>query len=158
MTRCRMLENRRTRQIPPLAQPLFSSRYGRLSQQIAVLLGIIAILIQGFGVQTHIHPRQPPAHFHIADVVAGSVPVTDLDLTAIAETATALPGQYPTDDGTANCPLCQEFAHFGQFIHGSAALAGLPFLVAVSVVVFAEIGVSLFAVSHIWRGRAPPRE
>jgi hypothetical protein len=152
-----MLDYRHTRQKPAHARPLFSLRYGRLSQKIAVLLGIIAILIQGFGVQTHIHTWQASPYFHVVDIFAGSLPAT-LDRTAIAEITNTPHDEYPIDDGTANCPLCQEFAHFGQFIHGSAPFVGLPLLITVSVVVFAEIGVSLFAASHIWRGRAPPRE
>jgi hypothetical protein len=123
-----------------------------------VLLGIIAILIQVFGVQTHIHTRQPQADFRITDVIVGTVLVMNLDRTPIAEVTTTPQAKYPTDDGTANCPLCQEFAHFGKFIQGLNPLAGLPFLVSLCLVVFADIDVSPFVVSHSWQGRAPPRK
>jgi hypothetical protein len=34
----------------------------------------------------------------------------------------------------------------------------LPILVASGVVVFNEMGASYFTASHIWRGRAPPKQ
>ena len=149
--------NRHTRRGASCARDLLRTRNGGLTHQIAVLLGVIAILIQGLGVQAHIHSQRTPAYFGVAYMPASARAITQLYGTQVVETRAAPQDKSPIDDGTANCPLCQEFSHFGQFIHGSFAVVGLPFLIAVGVVVFAEISISASAVSHIWRGRAPPK-
>jgi hypothetical protein len=64
--------------------------------------------------------------------------------------------KYPINEDPSNCPLCQEIAHSGQFVQSAALLAALPFAANVHFIVFNEALPSFFAVSHIWRGRAPP--
>jgi hypothetical protein len=56
----------------------------------------------------------------------------------------------------ANCPLCQSFAHAGQFVHGERACLCTS-LVNIHFIVLKDILPALFAVSHSWHGRAPPQ-
>jgi hypothetical protein len=65
--------------------------------------------------------------------------------------------KYPINEDPSNCPLCQEIAHSGQFVQSAAALAAVPASVSVHFIPVDEALPSFFAVSHNWRGRAPPR-
>ena len=127
-----------------------------LTRWLMALCGFVAIVIQSLVVQTHIHIPQGGALQTVSiATVAGhigakaSVPAAD-------KTATPR-DKYPINEDPSNCPLCQEIAHSGQFVHSVAALAALPAFVSVHFVVFSEVLPSFFAVSHNWRGRAPPR-
>jgi hypothetical protein len=66
------------------------------------------------------------------------------------------PDKFPANGDPANCPICQEVLHDGQFVTPAAAML-LPPSVAASVI---EIAAPLPrlgpATSHAWRSRAPP--
>lgn len=123
-----------------------------------LLLGLLALTIQILVVQTHIHIPQ-------AAGLPQTVSVTTLAKTLVSGTsvqtaddrASAPRDKYPINEDPSNCPLCQEIAHSGQFVHSVAALAAVPAFVSVHFIVFSEALPSLFAASHSWRGRAPPR-
>jgi hypothetical protein len=130
------------------------ARVSSLQRVLFILLAVVALSVQSFVVQAHIHR------------VAGRLQATSLttvvngiagDPTAAATGKTQTPrDKYPVNGDPSNCPLCQEFAHSGQFVHSAAVLATLPFPVTVSFVIFREIAPARFAASHNWRGRAPP--
>ena len=123
-----------------------------------LLLGLLALAVQSFVVQTHIHIPQGAGK-------AQSVSLLTLAASALADkphaagdlcTAAVPRDKYPINEDPSNCPLCQEIAHSGQFVQSAALLAVLPFAANVHFIVFDEALPSFFAVSHIWRGRAPP--
>ena len=126
-------------------------------QQVAFFtLALLAVFIQSFVVQTHIH-RQTLTGVNIP--VFASVD----DSGAAAESGTAnQPGiprdQFPGNGDQGNCPLCQGFAHSGQFVHAAAALAYIPAWVSVHFIVLSDKLPTRLSVSHSWQGRAPPQD
>ena len=66
------------------------------------------------------------------------------------------PLKLPLNDNPANCPICQQLIHAGQFV----APAWLAPLLLVTVISRVEIEIdtrSAFdTVSHSWLGRGPP--
>lgn len=112
----------------------------------ALLLCVLALLIQSLLVQTHIHlpwlehagapasveHNGPIAHDHVHHGV-------------------------PAHGDADHCPLCQALLHDGVF---TAPALDLPALVpAVWHVITPPlpVAVTITAVSHSWQGRAPPR-
>ena len=128
-----------------------------MPQVLLVFLALLALAVQSFVVQTHIHIPQVHGRAQTvslitlaATAVADKAPVT-------ADASTPAPhDKYPINEDPSNCPLCQEVAHSGQYVTSAAALAALPFSVTVNFVVFNEALPSFLAASHIWQGRAPP--
>ena len=117
------------------------------------LLGLLAVALQSFVVQTHIHVQQPAFSAHIR----GPVTLAAAQIGhAVAGKVEAPSDNYPINRDPANCPLCKELTHSGQYVSSASVLATLPFPVTVNIIVFREIAPSLFASSHTWRGRAPP--
>jgi hypothetical protein len=100
---------------------------------------LLAFLLQSYVTQTHIH-------FDTASAIAKTV------------TADGAPAKKnsPADDNPDNCPLCQ-LLYGGQYVAPDALVFFLP-MATVSTIEFA-LGVTPHydAVSHSWRGRAPPR-
>jgi hypothetical protein len=103
------------------------------------LVAAVALLLQSFAVQTHIHSA--------SDEIGG-----------VFRSAghTAAPAQSPLDKA-AGCPLCQAIVHAGVFVAPSVPLVYLPFSwVGVARPVFA-VPSEPAGVVHDWRSRAPPR-
>jgi hypothetical protein len=104
-------------------------------------LAILAVAFQSYIVQTHIH-------------------LTPGDAARLAGTAVTH-GQdshdkYPASDDPANCPICQEILHSGQFVTPAAQML-LPPALAVSTIAVVDTPLAIaLAPSHSWRGRAPP--
>ncbi len=67
------------------------------------------------------------------------------------------PDKFPANGDPANCPICQEVLHNGQFVTPSAASLLPPALIVSIVRVAAAIPVVARAISHGWRSRAPPK-
>ena len=122
---------------------------------LVAFLGLLAVALQSFVVQTHIHIQQPVAKtqaLKLVTLAAGSVAHTEQ-----AATQTKAPvDKYPLNRDPANCPLCKELTHSGVYVSSASVLATLPFPATVNFIVFREIAPSRFAASHTWRGRAPP--
>src|SRR5271168_5531407 len=93
-----------------------------------VYVAMLAFAFQSYVVQTHIHFA--PA-------------------TAIADTqgASGHHDKFPANDDPANCPICQEILHSGQFITPSTA-ALLPPSLAASTIAIVDVELSfVFALS-----------
>jgi hypothetical protein len=105
-----------------------------------ILFMTLAFLFQSYAAQTHIHLEADGI------TLAKVAPVTKLDSKSGA----------PTRETPDNCPLCQ-FLYGGQHVPPSVLIFFLP-SAAVSVI---EPVLALLphydAVSHSWRGRAPPQ-
>ena len=106
------------------------------------LLVTLTVALQCYVVQTHIHltPDQSASLRAFTHGIGGD---RDHD-------------RYPPGDDPANCPICQEMLHLGQFVAPSAQALLAP-QVAISTIAFVETALPfILAVSHNWRGRAPP--
>ena len=120
------------------------------------LLALLAVALQSFVVQTHIHMRQGSGGIQTMSIVTAARHIATVDPVAEASTAATPRDKYPINEDPSNCPLCQEIAHSGPFVHSAAVLVALPSSVAVAFVLFSEALPSFFAVSHGWQSRAPP--
>ena len=129
-----------------------------LSHWPIVCLALVAVLIQSFVVQTHIHIPQGAGRQTSLSVVTLAGAFVAGPGTRAADNQAAIPrDKYPINEDPSNCPLCQEIAHSGQFVQSAAVLAYVPVWVSVHFINFCEVLPSLFTVSHSWRGRAPPQ-
>ena len=112
-----------------------------------MLVTLIAFSVQTYLTQTHIHL-----------VAEGRTSLMlGLALGKVARSSPVAPkDNYPANEDPANCPLCQELVHAGQFVTPAGAAVLLPFI-SISVIEIASPTARLGqAVTHIWRGRAPP--
>jgi len=128
-----------------------------------MMLGLLALAVQSFVVQTHIHiPQAAGRSQSVSLITLAAAAVTDrivaVSTGAVSDSSSsAVPrDKYPINEDPSNCPLCQEISHSGQFVQSAALVAALPFSINVHFIVFDEALPSFFAVSHIWQGRAPP--
>lgn len=102
-----------------------------------VCLALLAFAFQSYVVQTHIH----------------FAPAMQLS----SGGHRGHHGKFPADEDPANCPICQEILHSGQFITPAAQFL-LPPTLAVSTIALVDQALPhIFAPSHSWRGRAPPQ-
>ena len=120
------------------------------------LLALLAVALQSFVVQTHIHMRQGSGGIQTMSIVTAARHIAEAAPVAEASQAATPRDKYPINEDPSNCPLCQEIAHSGPFVHSAAALIALPSSVAVHFILFSEALPSFFAVSHGWKSRAPP--
>jgi hypothetical protein len=114
-------------------------------RQALVLVALVAFALQGYVVQTHIHFT--PAE--IAKLSTGTH--------AVKFGSGEHHDKFPANDDPANCPICQEILHNGQFVTPAAQVL-LPPAQAVSTIAIVDTALPfVLAFSHSWRGRAPPR-
>src|SRR6266446_4555011 len=106
---------------------------------VVLMLGLIALAVQIFVIQTHIHIPQTAGKAQTVSLVTLAA-VAVADKVGISfDTAPAAPrDKYPITEDPTNCPLCQEVAHSGQFMHSAAILTALPFAVTVHFIDFDE--------------------
>ena len=81
---------------------------------------ILALVVQGYATQTHLH-KQDGSTISAA-LKAGETPRHD---------------NLPANDDPANCPVCQQILHAGQFV---APAWLLPFLILAAVCLLAAVG------------------
>ena len=120
---------------------------------LVAFFGLLAVTLQSFVVQTHIHIQQPVVRTQAMGLIT-------LVAASVSDSVTGQVGastdNYPINRDPANCPLCKELTHSGQYVSSASVLTTLPFPVTVNLIVFREIAPTRFAASHTWRGRAPP--
>jgi hypothetical protein len=123
---------------PPLSRTRLRD-LSRTAQRFVTFLAILAFTFQCILVQSHVHgPQEAPPAVHSVSV---SVPV--------------LPG--PGDEDPANCPLCQEMLHAGTYVTPIAIPIYLPIAATLAATPAPTAVFRVFAPSHNWQGRAPPR-
>ncbi len=120
------------------------------------LLALLAVALQSFVVQTHIHMGQGSSGIQTISIITAAKNIGAFSAPAATQDAATPRDKYPINEDPSNCPLCQEIAHSGQFLQSAAALAALPASISVHFIIFSEALPSFFAVSHNWHGRAPP--
>lgn len=133
------------------------ARNRRAGHLLLAALAFVAVMLQSFVIQTHIHIPQGTGK-------AQTVSLLTLAAAAFAEKAHAAGDvcaeaprdKYPIGEDPSNCPLCQEVANSGAYLHNAAALSLLPPSANAHLIVFEETGLCAFRTSHIWQGRAPP--
>jgi len=120
------------------------------------LLALLAVALQSFVVQTHIHMVQGSGGIQTMSIVTAARHIAAVAAVPVASQAATPRDKYPINEDPSNCPLCQEIAHSGPFVQSAAPLLALPSSVAAHFILFSEALPSFFAVSHSWQGRAPP--
>jgi hypothetical protein len=113
--------------------------------------GVVALAIQSFVVQTHIHRAQTAAIVAVETSAAGAAASDNrrADIPAPVD-------RYPPGGDPANCPLCQEFAHAALILHSSVDPVILPERTAVVIAAISKPAHYRNSDSYNWRGRAPP--
>ena len=106
---------------------------------VVLYAAMLAFALQSYVFQTHIHTHFPPA-----------------TASADAHGTSGHHDKYPANDDPANCPLCQEILHSGQFITPAVQFLLPPALAVSTIAVVDQALPHIFALSHSWRGRAPP--
>lgn len=119
----------KTRPVP--RTPSIARRPANLARLAITLFALFAFTLQSFVTQVHVHG-------------------TPVATTQSVKTSKGAPEP-------ANCPICQEMLHAGQYVMPSAANF-LP-LSLVSVAVSTTTGIAAVAQSpsHSWNSRGPPR-
>ena len=108
-------------------------------RRLLVAFLLLALVVQGYATQTHIHKQNSSTVS--ADLKAGGSPKHD---------------NFPVNDDPANCPICQQIIHAGQFLAPAWLVPFLLFL-AISKIEIATLAIPRFdAVSYSWRSRGPP--
>jgi hypothetical protein len=149
-----MAENRQLRRHYARARTR-TLRAPSLAQWAPILIGCLALFIQSFVVQTHIHIPQRIGSPQTVSLITLAAAVVDGG--TLHGAAKAPRDRFPITEDPSNCPLCQEVAHSGAYVASAASLAALPVTVTFSFIVFVEAAPYIFAASHTWRGRAPPQ-
>ena len=117
------------------------------------MLMLAAFALQSYVTQTHIH--------FAGHVVTGGF--TFPDDGAKAQTGKALGenqddhDKYPPGDDPANCPICQEILYAGHYVAPTAVPILLPSLAISTIEIVETVLPRVFAPSHNWLGRGPPR-
>lgn len=107
---------------------------------------LVAFALQSYVVQTHIHLTQAESARLTLSAAAHGVKLAPLDRH----------DRFPDSGDPANCPICQEILHSGQFVTPSAQSL-LPPSLAVSTIAVVDTALPfVLSLSHSWRGRAPP--
>jgi hypothetical protein len=108
-------------------------------RRFVVAFMLLALVVQGYATQTHIHKQSSSTVS--ATLKAGGSPKHD---------------NFPVNDDPANCPICQQIIHAGQFV-APAWLVPFLLVLAISKIEIATLAVPRFdSVSHSWRSRGPP--
>jgi len=106
---------------------------------------VIYVTLLAFGAQSYV----TQTHIHIA-------PDSFASFAKLGANKQSQPDKFPANRDPANCPICQEIAHTGQFVTPAAAVLLLP-TIAVSIIkIVADIPALAQSTSHAWQSRAPP--
>jgi hypothetical protein len=151
-----MIENRHSRRrLRHERAHVAAARLPALHQLLFLVAAALSLAIQILVVQTHIHASPPAPRFQAIGLTGVVQSVGGATAPAV-KTANAPRDRYPINEDPANCPLCQEFAHSGQFVHSAAVLAYIPAWISIHFILFSDLRPALLAFSHSWQGRAPP--
>jgi len=125
----------------PAPQNLTRQRFG--ARQIVATLALVFFAFTNFAVQTHIHllPAAPNA------VAAAGAQLERIPA----------PQKINPFDNPATCPLCQDMVFAGHFTTPAVIPVLPPALIALPATIAVAIPAYITAITHIWRGRAPPK-
>ena len=152
-----MPENRHMRRQATHARASAVARPMSPSLWLMAVVCFLALAVQSFIVQTHIHiPQGGGAAIQTVSIATVAAHIGAKPSVPAADKTATPRDKYPINEDPSNCPLCQEIAHSGQYVASAAVIALLPVAVSVNFIVFDEALPSFLAVSHIWQTRAPP--
>lgn len=134
------------KRVPPPRSRIAAPAHATGWRLAVVSVAFVAFALQSFIIQTHIH-FTPADTARLAAYAASHQIAHDRDHH----------DKYPANEDPANCPICQEILHSGQFV-APAAHVFLPPTIAVSIIAIVKTELPFVAaLSHDWHGRAPPR-
>jgi len=115
-------------------------------RQAVASLALVFFSLQSFLTQTHIHLLWQGTRGASAQTLASGFG------------ARPAPAQnhLPPADSPATCPICQDMLLAGHFTAPGAIALAMPQQIAAFIAIAAATPVYLAAISHHWRGRAPP--
>ena len=106
---------------------------------------LLTFALQSYVTQTHIHGAFVSSDVaKISKQVGGKTPSEPHD-------------KYPANDDPANCPICQEILHAGQYVAPGAIVFALPAETVAIIPVSLDTPPIVKAIWQGWRGRAPPQ-
>lgn len=120
-------------------------RRARSWRQAIASLALVFFAFQSYLTQTHIHllwQDAPDAYAQAIGAGLGAQPAH---------------GKLPPADNPASCPICQDMLLAGHFTTPAAISLLMPAQIATMIAIAAATPVFVAAVSHNWRGRAPPQ-
>ena len=116
-------------------------------RQVALRTVVTLFVMLAFGLQSYI----AQTHIHLKPDTFSSY--SKLDRSSGKENPS---DKFPANGDPANCPICQEIAHTGQFVTPSAAVLLLPTAAVSVITLVADSVVVPERASHAWQSRAPP--
>jgi len=133
------------------AYPAPASRATPRLRILVIALALLALTIQVFGVQGHVH------RLHAGADAQGASQQASLAGSAGHSSTGARHHSLPGDDDPAKCPFCQQMGQSQQLVACTLALVAFCYLVIVGFVATEKSAPVLLAVRHSWQSRAPPR-
>lgn len=115
-----------------------------LPRAAIALLALFAFTLQSFVTQTHLHFIRDANDIALEQMIGGAG-----DVSAKAKARAGNESQH--------CPICEEMWLAGTYVTPAAAFLALPHATVSVVEVVLSAPQHVQAVSHDWRGRAPPR-
>jgi hypothetical protein len=109
-------------------------------------LMLLTFLLQSYATQTHIH--------FLREVTAASV--VQPDAGALNKNVQGHKKNNPVPENPDTCPLCQ-LLYGGQYVAPNAIVFFLPMAAVSTIEITLGVLPHYDAVSHSWRGRAPPQ-
>lgn len=112
----------------------------RVKSRLALLWLVVALVFQGFVIQTHAHADAGPAWATVTPALASGTSIDDRKPAPVVPT----------------CLLCEEQALFGAYLLGDSVAIVAP---AAAIYHYATVSLPLLArsePSHAWQSRAPP--
>lgn len=101
------------------------------------ILTLLAFLLQGLAIQTHIHQ---PGPLSAVETQTGDAPKAPIKL-----------------DPVDHCRLCQELVHAGNFVAPSAAVAPASLIFVAAIFIALPAPPDRTATAFAWQSRGPPR-
>ena len=112
--------------------------------RVGTCLVLLALAIQAFVVQIHVHFAEDPA---LAVLASGR------DTAASFNSLFSL----PTGGDVDQCPICQAQVGGGRLDAIQPAVLALPTAAVASAIAIEALSIAFAVLSHSWQGRAPPR-
>lgn len=114
-------------------------------RQAIASLTLVLFAFQSYLTQSHVHLlRQDAPAASIQATDPGAVPARDR-------------GKLPPAGDPATCPICLDMVLAGHFTAPGIFVLPMPAQIATTIAAAIAIPAFVAAVSHIWRGRAPPQ-
>ena len=137
-----------------LAGLLGRARAVKLARKAGLGGAILALAIQAFVVQTHVHLHTDQLAFGRA----GNVQVATFESQARSlRSSEGKSRPIPADDDRDHCALCQALAVIGNALAPDAPSLAMPAEISFVIVLPLDDSFHVATLSHDWLSRGPPR-